>query len=160
MSFINRISVLVAIVILSACSSVSSFDWSPLAIWSDTETIAAQPEEVRLYYISSEPINGELELSARQQSTGVTQRLTMEVVETQTIVNHSWSGDSLCYAYKMQLSQDGASSFRELQGDGLVVHAPRASDGIGWLRGQESELVRVDASSDISLEEWLAQGEQ
>ena len=159
MSYTKGISILVSALLLSACSSVSSFDWSPLAIWSDTETIEAKPEEVRLYYISSEPIDGALELSARQQSTGVTQRLSMEVVEEQTIVNHSWSGDSLCYAYKMQLSQDGASSFLELQGEGLIVHAPRANDGVGWLRGQESELIRVDASSDISLEEWLAQGE-
>ncbi|WP_298634376.1 hypothetical protein [uncultured Umboniibacter sp.] len=159
MSFTIRISFLASVIVLSACSSVSSFDWSPLAIWSDTETIAAKPEEVRLYYISSEPIEGELELSARQQSTGVTQRLSMEVVEEQTIVNHSWSGDSLCYAYKMQLSQDGATRFLELQGGGVVVHAPRANDGVGWLRGQESELIRVDATSDISLEEWLAQGQ-
>ncbi len=159
MSYPTRTSILFCAFILSACSSVSSFDWNPLAIWSDSETIEAKPEEVRLYYISSEPIDGALELSARQQSTGVTQRLSMEIVEEQTIVNQSWSGDSLCYAYKMQLSQDGASSFIELQGEGLIVHAPKANDGVGWLRGQESELIRVDKNSELSLEEWLARGE-
>lgn len=159
MSYLTRISILCSALFLSACSSVSSFDWNPLVIWSDTETIEAKPEEVRLYYISSEPIDGGLELSARQQSTGVILRLSMEVVEEQTIINHSWSGDSLCYAYKMQLSQEGASRFLALQGEGLTVHAPKANDGVGWLRGQDSELMRVDENSDISLQEWLAQEE-
>ena len=153
---LKGITILLALLYMSGCSAVSSLDWSPLAIWSDSEVKTTEPEEVRLYYISSTPIDDSFQLSARQRSGNASAVLSMEILESQTIVNHAWSGDSLCYAYKMQLSTDGMDTFRSLQADETIVRAPRAEDGIGWLRGRESQLIQVDESSDPTLEEWLA----